>query len=263
MAIRWVDVFLDRPRALVDEAARFWCAVTGSTVSPWRVGHTFATLEPADGDAWLRLQAVDDLGPRGGVHLDLEVDDLLVEADRLRRLGATDVLEGEGLVVLRSPAGLRFCLTPYAATHPRRRTPPVGDPATRLDQVTLDLPATVVAMETAFWEQATGWELLGGSLPQFRVLRPPGWGTAADADPHDAAAVVPVRFLVQQLGDDIGAAGLHVDLACADRVATTAQHEALGASVVVRRDRWTVLRDPAGGTYCLTDRDPVTGTLRP
>ena len=38
---------------------------------------------------------------------------------------------------------------------------------------------------------------------------------------------------------------------------------ALGASVVVRRDRWTVLRDPAGGTYCLTDRDPVTGTLRP
>ena len=24
---------------------------------------------------------------------------------------------------------------------------------------------------------------------------------------------------------------------------------------------WTVLRDPAGGVYCLTARDPGTGTL--
>ncbi|MGP4083372.1 VOC family protein, partial [Streptomyces sp. KR55] len=28
-----------------------------------------------------------------------------------------------------------------------------------------------------------------------------------------------------------------------------------------RGAHWTVMRDPAGGTYCLTGRDPETGRL--
>ena len=35
-----------------------------------------------------------------------------------------------------------------------------------------------------------------------------------------------------------------------------------GAAFVAVHSHWTVMRDPAGGTYCLTARDPETGALR-
>ena len=45
------------------------------------------------------------------------------------------------------------------------------------------------------------------------------------------------------------------------RAAETVRHESLGAEVVSRHDWWTVLRDPTGSAYCITDRDPQTGVL--
>jgi hypothetical protein len=71
---------------------------------------------------------------------------------------------------------------------------------------------------------------------------------------------LPVRVLLQRLGDERPVSA-HLDLACADIEATRARHEELGAVLVARGTHWTVLRDPAGGTYCLTGRDPETGTL--
>ncbi|NUO41489.1 MAG: hypothetical protein HOV82_05565, partial [Streptomyces sp.] len=56
-------------------------------------------------------------------------------------------------------------------------------------------------------------------------------------------------------------ASAHLDLACADIAATRARHEELGAAFVTRGVHWTVMRDPAGGVYCLTGRDPETGGL--
>ena len=53
----------------------------------------------------------------------------------------------------------------------------------------------------------------------------------------------------------------HLDLGTTDREAETARHLALGASVVAREEFWTVLTDPAGLAYCITDRDPATGEL--
>ncbi len=71
----------------------------------------------------------------------------------------------------------------------------------------------------------------------------------------------PLRFLVQRL-DDEGPAGAHLDLASSDRSAEVARHEALGAEVTFVGDFWTVLRDPAGLSYCVTGRDPRTGAVR-
>ncbi|WP_435876889.1 hypothetical protein [Streptomyces acidicola] len=34
-----------------------------------------------------------------------------------------------------------------------------------------------------------------------------------------------------------------------------------GTTFVAAGAHWTVMRDPAGGTYCLTGRDPETGSL--
>ena len=257
-AIRWTQLFLDRPREQVDAAAAFWASVTDSDLSPWRAAHTFATFEPRGGDAYLRLQAVDG---NGGAHLDLEVDDLGAETDRAVGLGARvveqevveqddvqqdDVDQGDGLVVLRSPAGLGFCLSRHRGA--TGRPPPVGQPTTRVDQVCLDLPAAVHGIEAAFWTRLTGWERHRGRLPEFEVLAPP--------------AGMPVRILLQRLtGGDT--AGAHVDLATTDRVATRAQHVALGARELAVHEHWSVMRDPAGGVYCLTDRDPLTGSLPP
>lgn len=73
-------------------------------------------------------------------------------------------------------------------------------------------------------------------------------------------AGLPVRLLLQRL-DDERPASAHLDLACADITAVRSRHEELGAVLVREGAHWTVLRDPAGGTYCLTGRDPVTGGL--
>ena len=257
-AIRWTQLFLDRPRERVEVAAAFWASVTDSDRSPWRDAHTFVTFEPRAGAAYLRVQAVDG---GGGAHLDLEVDDLGAETDRAVGLGARvveqdvvaqdvvaqDVVEQvDGLVVLRSPAGLGFCLTPHHGAS--GRPPPVGLPTTRVDQVCLDLPAAVHDLEAAFWTRLTGWERHRGRLPEFELLIPP--------------IGMPVRLLLQRLtGGDT--AGAHVDLATTDRVATRAQHVALGARELAVHEHWTVMSDPADGLYCLTDRDPLTGSLPP
>jgi hypothetical protein len=83
----WLTAFLDLPAASHDEAVAFWCAVTGSGLSPIR-GATgeFATLLPGDGDR------------------DAEVE-------RLRALGATVVRRTNQWTTLRDPAGLELCVT--------------------------------------------------------------------------------------------------------------------------------------------------------
>ena len=41
----------------------------------------------------------------------------------------------------------------------------------------------------------------------------------------------------------------------------TAQHEELGATAHFTGRYWTTLTDPGGAEYCLTMRDPTTGSL--
>ncbi|MDQ1016315.1 hypothetical protein QFZ43_002864 [Streptomyces afghaniensis] len=72
---------------------------------------------------------------------------------------------------------------------------------------------------------------------------------------------LPVRLLLQRLDEERPACA-HLDLACADVAATRARHEELGAAFVAGFSGWTVMRDPAGGTYCLTTQDPVSGAVR-
>jgi hypothetical protein len=52
----------------------------------------------------------------------------------------------------------------------------------------------------------------------------------------------------------------HHDQAADDRAAEVSRHDGLGASLDAEGRGWTVLRDPAGAPYCVTDRDPATGT---
>ncbi|MEU4424879.1 VOC family protein [Actinoplanes sp. NPDC024001] len=232
--IRWVTGFLDTPSRVAEP---FWLAVTGSSVSPRRgPGGAFATLVPERGDAYLRFQVVGD-GP-ARAHLDLHVDDVGAAAREVTGRGAVVTHAEDGLVVLRSPAGVAFCLVRWDGERelPARR-------ASLVDQLCVDIPQAGYAAEANFWAAVTGWQRRASDLPQFEVLQSP--------------PALPLRLLLQRTGGE--RAGVHVDFACQDVAVEVARHVELGA-VVVRRvpGQWTTLRDPAGREYCVTAR-PVPG----
>src|SRR5689334_15301485 len=104
--VRWLTVFLDFPADSFGARVAFWREVTGSTLSPFRgAAGEFATLLPADGDAYLRVQRV--AGRSGGHHLDLHVDPALASveqaAERAVALGAKVLHRELGLVISASP----------------------------------------------------------------------------------------------------------------------------------------------------------------
>ncbi|WP_338783032.1 VOC family protein [Streptomyces sp. DG1A-41] len=243
MGIRWTYAFIDRPREAFGTACDFWTAVTDTRLSEPRGDDSeFVTLVPDDADACLKAQAV--RSGDGGAHLDFCVDDVREFADSAMRLGASVVADLGSLVVLRSPGGQLFCADPWRGQSSRPRMVR----GSRLDQVCVDVPPSAYDAEVAFWSGLLAdWTPRPGSLPEFHVVEPPPG--------------LPVRLLLQRL-DEERPASAHLDLACADVAATRAWHEELGAVFVAGFSGWTVLRDPAGGTYCLTTRNPETGRLR-
>lgn len=240
--VSWLSAFLDLPASSFVEGVAFWTGVTGYSVSEPRGEHReFVTLVPPDGDDFLRMQRVLD-GP-GGIHVDLHVADLRSSADEAVALGAEEVAD-RGHLVLRSPGGLVFCLVRHAGrTRPRPAEWPDGSRSIA-DQVVLDIPSDRFEEECAFWSALTGWELLGfDEFPEFRHLRRPDG--------------MSMRVLLQRLGEATGPVRAHLDLAADDPAAEVRRHATLGAGVDQEFAHWTVLRDPAGATYCVTDRAPA------
>jgi len=227
MSVGWLTAFLDFPAEDFAAGTAFWLAVTATTLSPVRgEDGEFATLVPTAGDAFLRVQRLG--GGPARVHLDVHRADA-------------------EFAVRRSPGGFEFC---DVDGDERARPAPVGWPGghtSLVDQVCLDIPGDLFDEECAFWAAELGGEALAGSRPEFRALvRPLG---------------IPLRVLLQRLDEPTGPVRAHLDLATTDRAAETARHVALGATVAGHGPRWTVLHDPTGLAYCVTDRNPTTGLL--
>lgn len=237
--IRWVYAFVDRPRGGEGDVRGFWAAVMGAEVSRVRgESGEYVTFLPGGGaDPAVKQQSVAE----GGAHVDLCVSDVPAFVRHAQLVGAEVVFEEGGLGVLRSPAGIGFCVVAWRG----ERTPPPVVENERLDQVCLDVGPGAYARELAFWGALTGWPVAPTTQPEFQRLRPP--------------AGLPVRLLVQRL-DAEQPAHAHLDLAVLDPAAARARHEALGARFVTEGKEWIVMRDPAGGVYCLTDRDPRVPT---
>ncbi|MEJ7834227.1 MAG: VOC family protein [Nocardioides sp.] len=245
----WVTAFVDFEADDFDAGVDFWRRVTGYAVSEPR-GETgeVATLLPRDGDAFLRVQRLGD--GLGRIHLDLHVADPRAAAAAATRLGAVEIAD-VGYVVMRSPGGFTFCFVtdPLAHRPPPTRWP--GGHAALVDQVCLDIPPRLYEAEVTFWQAVTGWERRPSAtaLDEFASLqRPPA---------------IPLRLLLQRLDDDAPTVIAHLDLATTDRDAEVARHLALGAELGPRHGHWTVLTDPAGSAYCITERSPDTGMLAP
>lgn len=223
MTPTWLTAFLDLPADEFGPAVDFWRAVTGYELSPSRGEHDeFATLVPPTGEAFLRVQRVED-GP-AGVHLDVHEP-------------------GREFTVRRSPGGLPFCqVSGIETTRPAPATWPDGN-RSMVDHVCLDIPPGRWETECRFWASLTGWELFDGRRPEFRRLRKPEGQ--------------PLNILLQRLDSGDGPVRAHLDLATDDRDAEIRRHELLGASVAAAYDGWTVMRPPAGPVYCITGRVPL------
>jgi hypothetical protein len=245
LQVRWVSAFIDVPADMLSRSADFWTALTGSTVgAPVGEGEEFLPLEPRDGDPCLWLQRTSCGGP--GCHLDLYPRDVEAAAAAAADLGATRTRSTDGLVVMDSPGGMPFCLVTHRGQH--LRPGPAGPPgaAVVVDQICLDIPPSRYDDECDFWARLTGW--------------PRRDGPSADRDEFDRLrrpADIPYAVLLQRLADDEQPrVSGHLDLACEDREAAVAAQVALGAEEVRRTEGWTVMRDPAGMTYCNTTRHP-------
>jgi hypothetical protein len=240
--IIWTSAFLDFAPSAFEAGVRFWADVTGYAVSPPRGDAAeFATLVPPAGDDFLRVQRLGD-GPCR-LHLDLHVPDPTAAARIAVGLGAAISVESPyGYVVLTSPGGFTFCFVSHrAAVRPEAAR--WGDHTSLVDQLCLDVRATDADRETQFWSRLTGWPPTTSSIPTLSPLaRPPA---------------MPLRLMVQAVGDDRHPATAHLDLAGTDRAAETERHQVLCDAVEHVADRYTLLRDPAGLAYCITDRDPV------
>jgi len=238
--VRWLSIFLDVPAADLDREAAFWGTVTGSgTGEPVGDHDEFLPLAPPDGDPCVWLQRSDD--DTLASHPDLYVEDVVAAAARALELGAEQLSQQAGLVVLRSPGGLPFCLVRWRGQH--TRPGPVGAAGGVVDQLCLDIPPSRYDAEVRFWADLTGWPHHDDEpVDEFaRLVRP---------------SDVPHAFLLQRLDDEQPTVTAHVDLAAADREGETERHLAAGATLLARNPHWTVLQDPVGRTYCITARKP-------
>ena len=241
--------FFNFPASKFDEGVRFWGAVTGSTISKHRSwSQSSATLLPQFGDAYLGARRVEH--DSGGFHLDLLVDDVDETSRSAVGLGASALEVRTGVSsTLVSPAGVMFSVVRKDGE--RQRPPPHSSAAgsrSIVDQVCVDIGPAHYADEAAFWTKLTGWERRRGALPEFEYLA---------RQPQ-----MPFRLLLQRLDEEDPDGGhLHLDIACDDVEREKIRHESLGAVTIRIMPFWTTLIDPGGLTYCITSRNPDTGSL--
>ncbi|MEM9513988.1 MAG: VOC family protein [Actinomycetota bacterium] len=254
MEVRWLTAFIDRRAEAVESAAGFWSTVTDSTLSPWRgADHEFATFQPVDGDAHLRLQRLAD--GVNGVHLDLHVDDVRTASAHAIACGARRVPNPSGVATMRSPGGLAFCIVTHRGESVFSAGRRIGDVDFVADQLCIDVPAAHWPVERQFWERLTRWRFArSAAYPELGWLAP-DW-------PADRRAL---RLIMQRTGTEASSVGCHVDIAASDVPAVVSHLASIGATEVAALEGWTVMRDPGGVEFCVTGRDPATGrsTSRP
>ena len=217
MTVRWLTAFLDVPDQRFRAGADFWLEVTASTLSPTRAAH--ATNSPRS----CRRTATPTCGCNGspiltaGCHLDLHVDDRPATARHAETLGASVERALDDVIVMRSPAGLAFCVVGHHGESVRPAPTTLDGERSLVDVLCVDIPPDDYERETTFWAGLTGWELRDVDYPEYSYLAAP--------------AGLPLLLLLQRLHEAAPGrtAGAHPDIATDDPEALAAAHERRGA----------------------------------
>jgi len=241
-----MNVFADAPAPALPAALDYWERVTGAQrAEPTGSRQEFIPLMPPGGDPYLWVQQVQS--GSGGWHLDLYVPSAAAAAAAAVEAGARVVGEQPWFVAFASPGGQPFCLVDEHRPGRSRPMPSTWPDGRRslVDQLCMDIPADRFEAECGFWAELTGW-------PRVRSSE------RSEFDRLTVPTRLPLRILLQRLGaEDTDGIRVHVDMSSDDRDAEAARHQQFGGKVQLRAEHWTTLRDPAGLTYCITDR-PVS-----
>ncbi|GAB16828.1 hypothetical protein GOEFS_015_00250 [Gordonia effusa NBRC 100432] len=248
MQIRWLSAFFDFPAPQFGDEVTFWRAIAGSTVSPPRGERKeFASLEPFTGDPHLRVQRIDD--GDGGLHLDLHLVDHRSAITECAAAGASVLDQDDPMfAVLRSPAGLPFCLNEWQGETVRSR--PIRWPGASIsiiDEVLITVPRKDFDAELAFWSTITGWAI-DNSPPQSDA---PASARFVRRDP------LPLSVVLTPVAD--ASVGAQVSLAATSVPDEVARHEDWGATVVADATTSVLMADPVGRPYRITNRNPRSG----
>jgi hypothetical protein len=178
------------------------------------------------------------------LHLDIEADDVDVEAGRLEALGATRLSNPQGRWwVMQAPTGHRFCVVRWREREPV--SPPVRQHGAThhsgLVALVLDCRVDSLDVGLDFWSQAL--ERGVASRDQDGDGKYGELETSAD-EPY---------LLLQKVSHD---PRVHLDIQADNQVAEVARLEALGAKKVRFLKRWWVLEAPTGHRFCVVRQQP-------
>src|SRR5688572_19333334 len=156
MARRLAGFMIDCQGSTLPAARRFWSRALGLPVMDADEGGEgrYALLGAAAGQWHVEVQLVDH---PARLHLDIEADDVDVEAERLEALGATRLSNPHGRWwVMQAPTGHRFCVVRWREREPP--TPPVRQRGAThhsgLSAIVLDCQVDSLDAALNFWSQA-------------------------------------------------------------------------------------------------------------
>ena len=110
---RLTAVLIDVPSADHDAEAAFWSQALGQEGKRLEKHPEYSFLGQVTPGIEFMVQALQDstggdAAPR--IHIDIESDDVDAEVERLKKLGAVEVDRVHSWVIMRDPAGVKFCV---------------------------------------------------------------------------------------------------------------------------------------------------------
>ena len=105
----------------------------------------------------------------------------------------------------------------------------------RLGNIVIDCRTNDLLSEARFWSAALGCPLPKGLDPASRFIQ-------IETSPSD------VRIIIQRVSHEPRA---HLDIETDSIEAEVARMEALGATIVSRKDEWVVMQAPSGHRFCV------------
>ena len=249
MSRRLVGFMIDCERADIGAASAFWSKALGLPVlDPDEGGDgRYALLGAGPGGIHVEVQSVEHASR---LHLDIEADDIEVEAAAIEALGATRIAKPHGRWwVMQAPTGQRFCIVRKRdrelASQPRRSSMPNRHHSVLIALV-IDCPVPSLEPALRFWSAALKRDIV--SQDQDGDGRYGELKTGPDE----------VFVLLQRVEHE---ARMHLDIQTDDLDAEVARLEKLGAVRVQLVKRWWVMQAPTGHRFCVVRQQPAKDSV--